>query len=688
MELSKNLGKTIILLSFLINPVFAARTYKEGETGRSEEYYNYVEKEMCNVTVPDSSDLFEKVASAIMTDGPSNPVLPGKEYGPTLFYPNIPLVGEASLDPLRNGHAVFAKAAELIVNANREVAIQTFFFDGSTTGPVKYIFPAIETLYEKKKREFDSLDPQKQKNYRPIRVLVVFDIIGTHKQLNLTQLQDLQRGMGVRAKIANEMAKYDEKRSKGVITGVGDCFDVNFCLKNREMDPRVMIFQIRAHRHKSLRAVTHAKTFAIDRQVGIVTGINMVEYHFNDEKNPKSAKQELMVDHGFLVTGQIAYRMAENIYNLFWKNTPTPNNPLTNHEKDDGFSDLYSTNIPNYQQTNLKDDLFSINNPENYFDSNFAKGTEIWRSFNPNLINLVPNRSPVKAIFASRDGNDFVRSNHPGEVMETFAVTDQNRAFGGVFKYAKKEINMTTPSFNSLGFKNFVLEAVKNGVTVNLLLSKNYQDYNDQFQEMGKNSRAVRTSLNELKEEMAKAKPNPGKIMGSFNVNWFVTRAGFVSGKRPGERYENRIVLNEMFYNHNHTKFLCADGQVAIIGSTNLDEQSWFNSREFNLVIEGPEVVKSWCNRVFKEDYLRGQEWGEKRWAGQYCWRDKQCASGECLKGIEGGAVSKSIFTLYQGRCVPKKLMGRPGEYCEVDAHCRSGKCNLVKDFTARNNCQ
>jgi phosphatidylserine/phosphatidylglycerophosphate/cardiolipin synthase-like enzyme len=664
------------------------KAFKEGEGGRSEAYNEYVQKEMCNVAVPESADLFDKVAGAIMNEGPSNPILPGKQYGNTLFFPNVPVVGEASMMPLRSGHAVFKKAAELISNAQREILVQTFFFDGSTTGPKQYIFPAIENLYLKKKKEFLSLSPEQQKKFRPIRVIFIFDIIGTQKQLNLTQLQDIQRGVGGRAKIKYEMGRVDQKRATGESTGVGDCFDVAFCLKNREMDPRIMILQIRAHRHKSLRSVTHAKTFVIDRQVGIVTGINMVEYHFNDEMNPSSANQELMVDHGFMVTGQIAYRMAEDIYNLFWKNTPTKQTPLNNYIRDNGYTDLYSTNIPGYEQANSMLDPFSINNPENGFNSNFAQGTEQWRSYNPNLINLVPNRGPVRAIFAGRDSNDDVRGNHPDEVMKTYAVTAQNKAFGGVFRYAKKEINLTTPSFNSLGFKNFVLDAVKNGVSVNMLLSKNYQDYNDKFQEMGKNSRAVQATLSELKEEMAKMKPTQGKAMGSLNVNWFVTRAGFLSGKRPGERFENRIVVNEMFYNHNHTKFLCADGQVAIIGSANLDEQSWYNSREFNLLISGPEVVRAWCNGVFKQDYLNGQEWGEKRWTGQYCWRDGQCATGECLKGIEGGSVSRSIFTLYQGRCVPKEGAGRSGEYCESDNHCQSKKCIVVKDFTARNRCQ
>lgn len=684
-----NIGICLIFLTFFISYVEAAdnnpRAYKPEGVARPSEYYNYVEKEMCNVTVPESADLFEKVSSAVLGDGS---VLPGKQYGNDLLFPNAPMVGEASAVVYRSGHEVFAKAAELIRNARKEVLIQTFFLDGVSAGPVKYIYPAIEDLYLKKKAEFDSLSPEQQKNFKPIRVVFIFDIIGTEVHLNLYQIQDLQRGAGMVTKIKNEMAKYDEKRATGVMTGTGECFDIAFCMKKREMDPRVMLFLVAAHRHKSLRSVTHAKTFAIDRQVGIVTGINMVNYHFSNELNPESVKQELMVDHGFLVTGQIAYRMAENIYNLLWKNTPTKNNPLNATKKDNGYTSLYSTNLLNYIQTNTKEDPFSINNPENMFNGNIAEGAEMWRSLNPGLIKLVPNRFPVRAIMAGRDSNDDVKSNHPEALMNTYAITPQNRAFGGVFKYAKKEINMTTPSFNSLGFKSFVLEAVKNGVTVNLLLSKNYQDYNDPFQEMGKNSRAVKTTLEEIKVEMAKMNPNPGKTMGSFNVNWFVTRAGFLSGKRPGERYENRIVVNEIFYNHNHTKFLCADGQVAIIGSANLDEQSWFNSREFNMVVEGPMVVKTWCNKVFKEDYLRGKEYGEKRWSGEYCWRDDQCSTGNCLKGVEGGVVSKSIFTLYQGRCVPGDKTGRKGEYCEQDVHCQSGKCNVVKEFTARNNCQ
>jgi phosphatidylserine/phosphatidylglycerophosphate/cardiolipin synthase-like enzyme len=36
----------------------------------------------------------------------------------------------------------------------------------------------------------------------------------------------------------------------------------------------------------------------------------------------------------------------------------------------------------------------------------------------------------------------------------------------------------------------------------------------------------------------------------------------------------------------NHAKFISADGEVAIIGSGNMDQMSWKHSRELNILID------------------------------------------------------------------------------------------------------
>ena len=96
------------------------------------------------------------------------------------------------------------------------------------------------------------------------------------------------------------------------------------------------------------------------------------------------------------------------------------------------------------------------------------------------------------------------------------------------------------------------------------------------------------------------------KSIGNFNLRWFVTRGNALSGaKKGGKRFtkwDSRVKTK--FYNHNHTKFLTADNQIAIVGSANWDEQSWYNSRELNLLIHGHKITNSLCQKVFKDDFF------------------------------------------------------------------------------------
>ena len=96
-------------------------------------------------------------------------------------------------------------------------------------------------------------------------------------------------------------------------------------------------------------------------------------------------------------------------------------------------------------------------------------------------------------------------------------------------------------------------------------------------------------------------------------LRWFVTRGNALSGaKKDGKgfsKWDSR--LKTKFFNHNHTKFLTADNQVTIIGLANWDEQSWYNSRELNVLIHGHDITKSLCQKVFKDDYVRAEKIGK-----------------------------------------------------------------------------
>ena len=47
------------------------------------------------------------------------------------------------------------------------------------------------------------------------------------------------------------------------------------------------------------------------------------------------------------------------------------------------------------------------------------------------------------------------------------------------------------------------------------------------------------------------------------------------------------------------------DGEIAIVGTANLDTQSWNQSRELNLVVLSPEVTRAWDQSVIEGNFAR-----------------------------------------------------------------------------------
>ena len=115
-----------------------------------------------------------------------------------------------------------------------------------------------------------------------------------------------------------------------------------------------------------------------------------------------------------------------------------------------------------------------------------------------------------------------------------------------------------------------IVETLGRGVDVNFLLSKNYQDYNKLYQQGGTNNDAVnwirkkwlklvskktKTSVNliteiqkgMIKQEADKPKGQRKRI-GDFNLTWFVTRGGNISGEEKGKRYKYSTRFREKFW--------------------------------------------------------------------------------------------------------------------------------------------
>ncbi len=54
-----------------------------------------------------------------------------------------------------------------------------------------------------------------------------------------------------------------------------------------------------------------------------------------------------------------------------------------------------------------------------------------------------------------------------------------------------------------------------------------------------------------------------------------------------------------------HAKYASFDDQVAIVGSSQPDQQAWYHSRENNVVVDCPAATRAWDAQVFEPAFCR-----------------------------------------------------------------------------------
>lgn len=559
---------------------------------------------------------------------------------------NLYTSGEISDAEFRNGDAIFTLMRDLIQNAEREVLIQTCIFD-KTSPSWSLIKEGIYALNDRLKSEWIAANPGKSPeedhvicHRQPVYLRFVFDVIGRNKTINLYNLMDVVRFGGAPDENSMRVNIDPQKFFR-------PCFKM----------------EIRTHSHVGLN-VTHSKTLVVDREVAVVTGANMIGYHHTDEIN--TGKNELMVDHGFLLRrdGQfktdrnIAVALADDFYTLWNKNQKQAFTRTFSH------SDFLPKDKNAEQLTKLFDREHGHYNE--YFNGHPFGDLKNLAFKASDRIAQNKNASFHKAEFVIAGKESSVKKDELAE------LNLQDAAFDALMKYAKTSINATSPSLNSQDFVDELADAAIRGVTVRFINSKNYQDYNGPFQELGTNEHAI----NYLYKKWEK---NKTKNSGNLLVTYFVTRGGAISGKIKGMHFEPHTIVGEKFYNHNHTKYADFDNEVLLIGSANWDTQSYFNSRELSLAVYSPGAIKNICEKTFYEDYMRSQPIQVKRDNGESCLLSKHCASNKCyLNKVGEGRLLK--------RCVPNGN-GLSGEFCYKDNNCISKKCLINKEDFTFNKC-
>tara|TARA_Y100001954_G_scaffold76554_1_gene84043 strand:- start:4030 stop:5631 length:1602 start_codon:yes stop_codon:yes gene_type:complete len=322
----------------------------------------------------------------------------------------------------------------------------------------------------------------------------------------------------------------------------------------KPIDKKYVRLEVQLFNHTMLGS-NHSKSIIIDRSKGIVMGSNLMRYH---DKFKKWGNISPETDHGFLVMGNVGQGLAEDFYFAWQKGKKYFTNDPDKMVPRSGYNDLSRTKrfkLPNVVKK--------------------------W------VTNRILEKSVPIALITKKDVNVPWTRN---------SKNPQDQAFLSLFKNAKSNVNIVSPNLNAPVLMEAMVKALKRGVDINILLSKNYQDFISKMPMAGGTNLK---NVKKIKKQIRKyAKKHPNKKVGVFNIRWFVDRKGRVS-RESGKDKEKLGKWTS------HTKYMSVDNQITVVGSANMDSQSWYYSRELNIAIDHHEISRKWCNLVFRTDFLR-----------------------------------------------------------------------------------
>jgi phosphatidylserine/phosphatidylglycerophosphate/cardiolipin synthase-like enzyme len=148
---------------------------------------------------------------------------------------------------------------------------------------------------------------------------------------------------------------------------------------------------------------------------------------------------------------------------------------------------------------------------------------------------------------------------------------------------AVSNIHVESPNINDDAFRDAIVRAVGRGVTVRLITSLGFNQFNADLPSQGGDNEEV---VGDLRNRIRAAYPaNQTK----FEMRWYSRNAVEpIDGNGAGA---------------SHAKYMSVDGRVAIVGSGNMETPAWNWSHEFNLLIDDMNTVASLEAALFMPDW-------------------------------------------------------------------------------------
>jgi len=163
-----------------------------------------------------------------------------------------------------------------------------------------------------------------------------------------------------------------------------------------------------------------------------------------------------------------------------------------------------------------------------------------------------------------------------------------DQAFIAAMAAATRHIRIQTPNLNDDAAKKAIVDAVKRGVRVDVVLSKGFNDSTEVYPgQGGTNEDNVQMLYDAL--GMAGVPDKCDKL----RFRWYT---------------RNGVVIDGNGLYASHAKYMSLDDTIVIVGTSNMDTQSWNNSREINVIVDDPAITAAWDSQMFLPEMMAGEQ--------------------------------------------------------------------------------
>ena len=492
-----------------------------------------------------------------------------------------------------NGHVsqeVFNRFQSLISKANHEILIQTFWWESQSQAAQKIFKGLIE------------LNKNHKNSKKKPKVFILIDST------------ILQRAHGKLRKIVKKL----KAENLGPIPTAVSLSENYQLARKYILDFSKKLLNIKVHVQKYEHAYIgslHGKTLVVDGQIGMIMGANPQNY-----LNEPHAWYDL----GFTVAGTAAKAMREDFVSAWVQAISYDNQYKEDIKELRQFRKKLGCNWGKTficrAWTNL-DARWIAKNKEAFDRVSNSLGLHPYPKFKAFPVKkfLVQNQgkplSNVRIAVTTRVGNGFPEifkgfktwmnrwvKNHKNIKQGYNIDNTQDQAYLVSFGSAKNHIHILSPNFNDDDAIKSLANAIKRGVHVKLVTTFGFNRSTENYPGQGGDNRK---GYCRLYKKALKVTKNKKKVEKFLHLRWYTRPDGVrVDDSQSVVDDEGKGRPDAM-----HAKYATIDSQVAIVGTANMDTQSWNHSREINLLVDNKKVAQSWDKQLFTDVFKRSDKW-------------------------------------------------------------------------------